>query len=194
MGILLLFALVLTNVLKLLCITMCNKSACSRHFSRSPITLQCSDAGDKLQEGKPMSRVRLALEKLRVYRDERLNFAAALNEADSLWRSSHLIAAPLEGPLMSPHFLTDAWQSRRRRRRRLEGAERLGNRQQRRSWCPVGMEVITDNIISSCGPPRPPPSRQHFASELEESVHRGHSPAPSYPHRARFFFFFVLSF
>lgn len=45
-----------------------------------------------------------------------------------------------------------------------------GNGQQRRSSCPVGMEVITDNIISSCGPPRPPNSPQQFASEPEESV------------------------
>lgn len=49
--------------------------------------------------------------------------SGGINEADSAWRSYHHIAAPLRGPLMSPHFLTDAWQSRRRRRR-LEGDER----------------------------------------------------------------------
>lgn len=43
-----------------------------------------------------------------VYTDETANFSAALNEADSLRRSYHLIPAPLWGPLMSPRFLTDA--------------------------------------------------------------------------------------
>lgn len=60
--------------------------------------------------------------------------------------------------------------------RRAAGPDMRRETQQRRSSCPVGMEVITDNIISSCAPTSP----QHFASELEESVRPpARPPAPS---------------